>query len=199
MRHRLASAEEAEAKRKMGAVELGGQTLARLGAVLDEGAASDFVLTRELAAPVGRVWQAWATPEALGAWWGPKGLGLRVERHEFRVGGLFHYAMLPPGGAPPMWGRMHFRVIEPEVRLEWINSFADEAGEIIRPPIAPQFPLEVYNRLSFEAAGPGTRITLRGRPIRASAEERAFFAGMHASMEGGFGGTFDALRAWLAR
>lgn len=199
MRTLLATVEEAEAKRRMGAETFGGQTLAKLGAVLDEGAAGDLVITRELAAPVARVWQAWTTAEALGAWWGPKGLGLRVARFDLRVGGLFHYAMLPPGGAPPMWGRMHFRAIEPEVRLEWINSFADEAGEIIRPPIAPQFPAEIYNRLTLEAAGAGTRITLRGRPIRASAEEHAFFAGMHASMQGGFGGTFAQLGDWLAR
>lgn len=198
MRHLLATVEEAEAKRRIGAEAFGQQTLGKLGAVLDEHGANDLVIVRELAAPVARVWQAWTTPEALGAWWGPKGLGLRVERHDLRVGGLFHYAMLPPGGAAPMWGRMHYRRIEPELRLEWINSFADAAGEIIRPPIAPKFPLEIYNRLTFEAVGTGTRITLRGRPIRATAEEHAFFSGMHASMEGGFGGTFVQLAEWLA-
>jgi len=41
-------------------------------------------------------------------------------------------------------------------------------------------------------------MVLRGRPIRANAAEKAFFAGMHASMHGGFGGTFDQLDAWLA-
>ncbi len=82
----------------------------------------------------------------------------------------------------------------------WINSFANEAGEIIRPPIAAEFPLEIYNRLTFTAvAGDRTRITLRGRPIRATAEEHAFFAGMHASTQGVFGGTFSQLEAWLAR
>jgi uncharacterized protein YndB with AHSA1/START domain len=180
-------------------VELGQQTLARLGEALDASGEADLVIERELAAPLARVWQAWSSAEALGAWWGPKGLGLRVERFDFRPGGLFHYAMLPPGGAPPMWGRFQFRVIEPELRLEWINSFANEAGEIIRPPIAPEFPLEIYNRVVFKSLGDRTLMTLRGRPIRATAAERAFFAGMHASMQGGFGGTFSQLEDWLAR
>lgn len=199
MRTRFASEEALEAVKRFGAVEGGEQTLARLGEALDTSAEADLVIERELAAPLAKVWRAWTSAEALGAWWGPKGLGLRVERFDFRPGGLFHYAMLPPGGAPPMWGRFQFRVIEPEVRLEWINSFANEAGEIIRPPIAPEFPLEIYNRVQFTADGGRTRMTLRGRPIRANAAERAFFAGMHASMQGGFGGTFWQLEEWLAR
>lgn len=200
MRSLLPSAEAVEAVKRFGAVEMGQQTLAKLGDLLDAGAETDLVIERELAAPLARVWRAWTSAEALGAWWGPKGLGLRVESFDFRPGGLFHYAMVPPGGAPPMWGRFHFRAIEPETRLEWINSFAKEAGEIVRPPIAPAFPLEIYNQVVFAAvAGDRTRITLRGRPIRATAEEHAFFAGMHASMQGGFGGTFSQLDAWLAR
>lgn len=198
MRSRFSSKEVVEAAKRFGAENGGQQTLAKLGALV-EGDAGDLVIERELAAPLPRVWAAWTSAEALGAWWGPKGLGLRVERFDLRPGGLFHYAMLPPGGAPPMWGRFHFRVIEPEVRLEWINSFADETGAIIRPPIAPQFPLEIYNTARFVPLGDRTRLVLRGRPIRASAAERAFFAGMHASMQGGFGGTFAQLDEWLAR
>lgn len=198
MRSLFSSEEAVELVKRFGAVEGGNQTLAKLDEALGAEAEQDLVIVRELAAPLAKVWRAWTSAEALGAWWGPKGLGLRVERFDLRPGGLFHYAMLPPGGAPPMWGRFHFRVIEPEQCLEWINSFADEAGEIIRPPIAPQFPLEIYNRAVFTPLGERTRMTLRGRPIRATPEERAFFASMHASMQGGFGGTFAQLEAWLA-
>lgn len=199
MRSLFANEQAVEVVKRFGAVEMGQQTMAKLGELLDADEQADLVIGRELSAPLAKVWQAWTSAEALGAWWGPKGLGLRVERFDFRPGGLFHYAMLPPGGVPPMWGRFQFRVIEPEMRLEWINSFADESGEIIRPPIAPEFPLEIYNRVLFTAVGNRTRMELRGRPIRANAAERAFFAGMHASMQGGFGGTFSQLEDWLAR
>lgn len=198
MRMVCRTAEIAEAVKRSGAVEGGLQTLEKLGEALEAAAAVDLVIERRLNAPVSRVWQAWTDPDQLGRWWGPKGLGLRVESFDLRPGGLFHYAMLPPGGAPPMWGRFHFRAIEPERRLSWINSFADERGEIIAAPIAPGFPLEIFNTATFTPEGEGTRLVLRGRPIRASAAELAFFAGMHASMQGGFGGTFDQLVDWLA-
>lgn len=199
MRTHFASEDALEAVKRFGAEQGGEETLARLEEVIAADSEADLVIHRELAAPLVKVWQAWTSAEALGAWWGPRGLGLRVERFDFRPGGLFHYAMLPPGGEPPMWGRFQFRVIEPEARLEWINSFANESGEVIRPPIAPEFPLEIYNRVQFVAVGDRTRMELRGRPIRATAAERGFFAGMHASMHGGFGGTFSQLEDWLAR
>lgn len=195
---RFRTAEVAERIRRSGAVEMGNQTFEKLGESLEAAAAGDLVIERHLSAPPSRVWRAWTEPGQLGRWWGPKGLGLRVERFDLRPGGLFHYAMLPPGGAPPMWGRFQFRAVEPESRISWINSFADERGEIIRPPIAPAFPLEIFNTVTFAAADGGTRMVLRGRPIRASAAEREFFAGMHASMQGGFGGTFAQLVDWLA-
>lgn len=192
------SAERVEAVKKFGAVEGGTQTLARLGEAMEEDATADLVIVRELAAPMDRVWAAWTDPVALGRWWGPKGLGLRVERFDLRVGGLFHYAMVPPGGGPPMWGRFQFREISPPDRLCWINSFADAHGEIIRPPIAPDFPREIFNTVTLTPTSAGTRLTLRGRPIRASEADKAFYAGMHASMQGGFAGTFDQLVAYLA-
>lgn len=198
LRNLLQSAADAEAKRRFGAVEMGGQTLTKLGEAIDEEAKADLVIVRELHASVERVWAAWTDPVALGRWWGPKGLGLRVESFDLRVGGLFHYAMVPPGGAPPMYGRFHFREISPPNRLCWINSFADETGAIIRPPIAPDFPREIFNTMTLEPTATGTRLTLRGRPIRASEADKAFFAGMHASMQGGFGGTFEQLATYLA-
>lgn len=70
MRSRFASEEAVEVVKRFGAVELGQQTLARLGEALDASGEADLVIERELAAPLARVWQAWSSAEALGAWWG---------------------------------------------------------------------------------------------------------------------------------
>lgn len=58
--------------------------------------------------------------------------------------------------------------------------------------------MEIFNAVTFAESDDGTRMVLRGRPIRATAAEHAFFAGMHPSMQGGFGGTFAQLVEWLA-
>ena len=50
---------------------------------------------------------------------------------------------------------------------------------------------------SFAAEGGGTTLTLRSAPIDASEDERRVFKEGYKSMEGGFGGTFDQLAAYL--
>jgi uncharacterized protein YndB with AHSA1/START domain len=100
-----------------------------------------------------------------------------------------------------MYGRFVYREIAAPGRLVFINSFSDAEGGITRAPF-PQlnqaWPLEVLNDMTLTEKGGKTTLTLRGRPINATEEERGIFAGMHDSMRQGFGGTFDQLAAYLA-
>jgi len=49
-------------------------------------------------APISLVWEAWTNPEHIANWWGPKGMKTRVLTHEFKVGGIWKYAMAMPDG-----------------------------------------------------------------------------------------------------
>ncbi|MCG8329769.1 MAG: SRPBCC domain-containing protein [Chitinophagales bacterium] len=44
------------------------------------------------------VWEAWTKPEHIAHWWGPKGMDVKVEEHNFIVGGTWKYTMLMPDG-----------------------------------------------------------------------------------------------------
>ena len=156
------------------------------------GADSAFVMTREFNAPLEQVWRAWSEAEPLGHWWGPKGCAIDVLRFEFRPGGFFHYAMTFPG-APPMWGRFNFREIVESQRIVWLNSFANELGGLARAPFSELCPLEVENTVTFAQQAGTTTLSLRAQPFGAPAEEQAFFEALHASLEQGYGGTFDQL------
>lgn len=169
------------------------ETLAHLATAVEEDEA--LVLTRVLRASPQRVWDAWT--QHLGRWWGPKGMELGVLAFDLRPGGKFHYTMTPPGASAPMYGRMVFQEITPIERLAWINSFSDAEGGLGRAPFAPSFPAEIFNILTLEEIEGGTRLTLRGQPIRAAAEERQLFVSMRANMTQGFGGTFEQLEAFL--
>ena len=48
----------------------------------------DLVFTRTFAAPVERVWQAWADPELVKRWWGPDGFTCPLARIDLREGGV---------------------------------------------------------------------------------------------------------------
>ena len=194
----LPTAEAYAAALAHGAAEGGRQTLGKLDVALTAAAATELVLERTLAAPLARVWSAWTEPVQLGKWWGPKGFAIEVATFELRPGGLFVYSMTPPGSSTPWWGRFHYREVVPMERIVWINSFSDAEGGVSRHPMAPEFPAEVHNTLTLRADGERTLLTLRGRPIRASAAEQALYQQFRASMEGGFAGTFAQLEALLA-
>ena len=188
---------------KFGAVESGGQTLARLEAYVSPTPPDQcFAFSRTFDAPLSLVWQAWSEPERLRLWWGPAGCTIKLKKMDFAEGGEFHYAMTWPG-APDMWGKFVYARIVPQQRIEFVNSFSDESGNITRAPFAglENWPLQVHNTVTFaeirDEKGIKTTIDLRGGPINALAVERAQFAGFFDSMNQGFGGTFDQLAAYL--
>ncbi len=55
------------------------------------------------------------------------------------------------------------------------------------------------NNLTLTEDNGKTTVALRGGPINATAEERAFYEGMFGSMQQGFSGTFDQLDEYLVK
>jgi uncharacterized protein YndB with AHSA1/START domain len=161
----------------------------------------DFTISRTFEASRERVWKAWADPQALARWWGPKGATIRVIKLEFRPGGMFHYAMAYQPGRD-MYGRFIYREIVAPERIVFVNSFSDADGGITRAPfpqLEGKWPLEVLNTMTLAERDGRTTLSLVGGPINATEEERRIFAGMHDSMRQGFGGTFDQLADYLAK
>lgn len=157
-----------------------------------------FVISRTFAAPRSRVWQAWTVPEQMIRWLGPKGTAGTALQADVRPGGLLHWRMDAPG-APAMWGRAVYREVEEPCRLIYVQSFSDADGTIARAPFFDgRWPLEMLTTVIFEEDGPGTRVTLTWEPLAAEADEFANFVSNIPSMQGGWGGSFDQLAAFLA-
>jgi uncharacterized protein YndB with AHSA1/START domain len=155
-----------------------------------------FTISRTFDAPRSLVWQAWTDSKQLAQWWGPKGCKLRVDRLDFRPGGVFIYAMeFQPG--QEMWGRFVYRDIVAPEKLIFINSFSDANGGITRAPFSPTWPLEIFNTLTLTEREGKTTLDLRGSPINATEAERNTFEGMRNSLRQGFTGTFDQLETYL--
>jgi uncharacterized protein YndB with AHSA1/START domain len=158
----------------------------------------EFVFSRVIDAPRQRVWRAFTEAEQLAHWWGPKGFKLHVEKLDLRVGGIFLYRMRSAGGHE-MWGRFIYREIAAPERLVYVLSFSDPQGGITRAPMSETWPLQMLNIVTFSERDDRTTVTLRGRAINATDEERATYVAGFESMQAGFGGTFDQLAAYLAK
>lgn len=157
----------------------------------------DFVISRVLDAPRDLVWQCFTQPERMKQWWGPKGVKILKSQMDLRVGGTYLYGMQTQDGTV-MWGRMVYREITPPQRLEFINSFSDEAGGLTRHPMAPTWPLEMLSVFTFDdEPGGKTKLTIRWTPHNATAEEQKTFDAGHASMTGGWSGTLEQLEVYL--
>ena len=159
---------------------------------------ADFVISRVFDAPRELVWQAFADPERMKHWFGPKGSTIVSSKMDLCVGGIYHGAMRNPDGQV-MWAKFVYREVTPPQRLSWVHSFSDEKGGLTRHPLSASWPLELLTTVTFEEAPGGkTKLTLQWTPINATEEERKTFAAARDSMQGGWTGTFERLADYLA-
>lgn len=76
-----------------------------------DNAAKKVHIEREFNAPVEKVWKAWTDPEILDKWWAPKPAKAVTKIMDFRVGGMWQFAMVTPEGQKH-WLQAEFTAIE---------------------------------------------------------------------------------------
>ncbi|HLA94812.1 MAG TPA: SRPBCC domain-containing protein, partial [Pyrinomonadaceae bacterium] len=81
-------------------------------------------ITKEFAAELSLVWDAYTKPELLDQWWAPKPLTSRTEAMDFEVGGRRFYAMIMPDGAE-RWSVQRYKSITPKTNFKFYNTFSD--------------------------------------------------------------------------
>jgi uncharacterized protein YndB with AHSA1/START domain len=187
--------------KKFGAVEGGNENLARLAEHLtktQEQIQDEFFISRVFDAPRDLVWKAFSEEQRLGRWWGPAGFFLRSAKLQFKPNGYFHFNMVSADGKNSMWAKFTYKDIQPKERIVYINSFSDEKGNIVKPPF-PNWPKEMYTQITLVELRGKTVLELRSYPVNASKEERETFRKGRASMQQGFGGTFNQLAKYVAQ
>jgi uncharacterized protein YndB with AHSA1/START domain len=157
-----------------------------------------FTITRVVDAPRDKVWRAWTEVEHLRQWWGPKGFAVTHCKVDLRPGGIMHYCLRMPDGGE-MWGKFVYREIAKPERLVWINSFSDKDGGTTVHPMSPDWPREMLTKVTFEAQGGKTKVTVQWVPVDASTDiERKAFDEGRDSMKQGWSGTFEQLESYLS-
>jgi uncharacterized protein YndB with AHSA1/START domain len=89
-------------------------------------------VTREFAAELPLVWDAYTTPELLDQWWAPKPFESRTKVMEFREGGRRFYAMVMPDGTEK-WAVQKYTSITPKTNFKFFNAFSDENENLELP------------------------------------------------------------------
>ncbi len=81
-------------------------------------------ITKEFAAGLDLVWDAYTKPELLDQWWAPKPWMSRTKVLDFKVGGRRFYAMVSPEG-DERWAIQKYTSITPKTNFKFFNAFAD--------------------------------------------------------------------------
>ena len=199
MRMILPTPEAAEQSRTFVKAAGGNGTWDRLAEYLEHRVSSRqvFVINRSFAAPVRRVFDAWATPSQLAQWLPPTGMTMRVTDGDIRAGERVMFSM--SNEAFTMYGRLDYVVIDAPSRLEYLQRFTDAEGNTSRHPGAPVWPEVMHTTVTFTPEGDDrTRVTLQWQPYGPASEaEVAAFLEERGGMTMGWTGSFDKLDAVL--
>ena len=90
-------------------------------------AAKTIYITREFAADLDLVWDAFTKPEILDQWYAPKPWRAQTKEMDFREGGRWLYAMVSPENVA-RYSLVEYIEIRPKSGFSTRNTFADENG-----------------------------------------------------------------------
>jgi uncharacterized protein YndB with AHSA1/START domain len=115
-----------------------------------------ITVVADFAAPVTRLWDAYADPRQLERFWGPPTYPATFLRHDVAVGGRSVYRMIGPGG-DRHYGCWEWTHVDAPHSFEVIDWFADESG-------APNTDLPAARTtFAFEETATGSRLTTVAR------------------------------------
>ena len=89
-------------------------------------------VTREFAAGLSLVWDAFTKQEILDQWWAPKPWVSRTKSMDFKVGGRRFYAMVSPEGQEH-YALQKYTAITPKTNFKYLNAFADKDENPVLP------------------------------------------------------------------
>lgn len=94
----------------------------------------ELIMERTFDAPRDVVWGAWANPEKLAKWWGPRGWETTIKEFDLTPGGTWHYLMKcvdeNQGEFYGMesWGKAVFENVDEPNEFTYKDYFSDAEG-----------------------------------------------------------------------
>lgn len=147
-----------------------------------------ITITRQFDFAPQLVWDAWTKSEILDRWWAPKPWKAETKKFEFKVGGMWHYAMVGPNNEKH-WGRLDYTKIDAPKSFDGIDAFTDEKG--VKSNDMP----ETNWHVEFNKAGTGTTLAVEVTATKPGVLEEMLKMGF----EEGFKMGLDNLEEYLER
>jgi uncharacterized protein YndB with AHSA1/START domain len=159
---------------------MAGDEMAARSSAAAESAGLELSITRTFDAPRSLVFKAWAEPERMACWAGPKGFTMTSCEMDARPGGAFRMSMRSPEGTNHRVRGVYHEIVEEE-RLVYTWAWVDAEGK-------PGH--ETLITVTFADHGEKTKLTLH----------QALFESVTArdAHRGGWDSALDCLAEYLA-
>jgi len=147
---------------------------ARSSAATTDSAERILVIVRIFDAPRDLVFKAWAEPDRLVQWFGPRGFAGTIVAMDGRPGGAYRFHLRGPDGDDHWVQGVYREVVDPE-RIVCTYAWADAAGNPTRP--------ETLLTVTFEEHGEKTKLTLHQAVFESVTARDAHEGGWTSSLE----------------
>lgn len=148
-------------------------------------ATNTIYVTREFAADLDLVWDAFTKAEILDQWTAPKPWQARTKEMDFREGGRWLYAMITP--EKTHWSLVEFTEIKPKSSFSSRNSFCDENGSSINDAFS-------LTKNSFKAGTETTTVHIEKKFDKLSTLEMMASGGYKEGLAAGLSNLDEYLR-----
>jgi uncharacterized protein YndB with AHSA1/START domain len=135
-----------------------------------------MTVVAQFAAPVARVWAAYADPRQIERFWGPPEWPATFLRHDFKPGGRSEYVMKGPDGAESR-GFWEFVSVDAPRAFEVTDGFLGDDGKQAKDMPTMQM------RFTFEPHDGGTRMVTTTKFPSIEALEQLLQMGMEEGMK----------------
>ena len=147
-------------------------------------------VTREFAADLDLVWDAFTKAEMLDQWSAPKPWKARTKDMDFREGGRWLYAMISPKNVAH-YSLVEFIKIQPKSSFSSRNSFCDENGNSINDGFS-------LTKNSFKAGAETTTVHIEKKFDKLSTLEMMVSRGYKEGLAAGLNNLDEYLRTMAA-
>jgi len=148
-------------------------------------AAKAIYITREFAADLDLVWDAFTKAEILDQWQAPKPFKARTKEMNFQEGGRWLYAMV--SSEKIHWSLAEFTEIKPKSSFSSRNTFSDENGSYITDAFS-------LTKNSFKAGTETTTVHIEKKFDKLSTLEMMVSGGYKEGLAGGLSNLDEYLR-----
>lgn len=157
-----------------------------------------FVISHSFEADIQTVYKMWVNPKDFSSWLGPAGAVMSFTSTEVREGGISQWSMTTEDGQTK-YGRLDFKIINPNHLLVYAQNFCDKDGNFIKAPFSNTYPDYLLTTVNFvKEASNKTKVIVKWEIFGDAKEiERQTFLEMRPIMKAGWSASFDKLESLI--